>query len=158
MQAGRLRSQALLKIMKKISITFLMGFALAITAIAQSTKAAHTPDKGSAERKAILDVLRDSYKKDSGQTVTYQVHYIKVHNGWAWVDTTPLDDKNKPVAEGGPQLLHFENDKWTIIDLSKVPEDPNDPLGIEDASPGFIKNLRKLYPQVPLDIFPKHGK
>jgi len=152
--------------MKKQSITitilFLLlaglAFAVAPIMVAQEKDTVHSPEKGSAERKAILDVLRDDYKKGTGQTVTYQVHYIKVHNGWAWVDTTPLDDKNKPVAEGGPDLLHFENGKWTIIDLSKVPEDPNDPLGIEDASPGFIKNLRKLYPQVPLDIFPKHGK
>ncbi len=150
--------------MKSILTTFLsvlmivLGLVLAATASAQIKDTAHSPEKGSLERKAILDVLRDSYKKDTGQTVTYQVHYIKVHHGWAWVDTTPLDDKNKPVAEGGPQLLHFENDKWAIIDLSKVAEDPDDPMGIEDASPGFIKNLRKLYPQVPLDIFPKHGK
>ena len=40
------------------------------------------------------------------------------------------------------------------FDLSKIPEDPKNPLGAEEASPGFIKNLRKVYPDIPLDLFP----
>ena len=109
----------------------------------------HSPQKGSPERQAILDALR------GGEDITFQVHYIKVHNGWAWVDTTPLDKQGNPTAEGGPNLLHFVSGKWKVMDLSKVPEDKNDPLGPEDASPGFIRNLRKTFPGVPIDIFPK---
>jgi len=109
----------------------------------------HTPAKGSAERQAILDALRGS------EQVTFQVHSLKVHNGWAWVDTTPLDKQGKATAEGGPNLLHFENGKWTVLDLSKVPEDPNAPLGPEDPSPTYIKNVRKTFPGIPVDILPK---
>src|SRR5690348_1633634 len=94
--------------------------ALAAAAYSQND-AAHIPAAKSAERQAILDALR------GGENVVYQVHFIKVHNGWAWVDTTPLDATTKqPTAEGGPNLLHMINGKWTVMDLSKVPEDRND--------------------------------
>ena len=111
-----------------------------------------TPAKGSDERQAIMDALRGN------QQVVFQVNYLKVHNGWSWVDTTPLDKGGRATAEGGPNLLHFENGKWKVMDLSKVPEDPNDPLGPEDASPTFVKNVMKTFPGVPRDIFPKATK
>jgi hypothetical protein len=41
------------------------------------------------------------------------------------------------------------------MDLSKVPEDPNDPMGAEDASATFVKNLRRVFKGCPADIFPK---
>ena len=147
--------------MRKITFSFLaifIGLWLSALAHGQAKDLAHTPAKGSPERQAIMDALRKNFKADTGAQVIFQVHYLKVHNGWAWVDVTPLDDKGKAVAEGGPSLLHYEQAKWTVIDLSTVPEDPDDPLGDQDASPGFIKNLRQKYPAVPTDIFPKHRK
>ena len=65
-----------------------------------------------------------------------------------------MDLHGKSVAEGMPHLLHLEHGVWKDLDLDKVAEDPKDPLGREDASPGWVKNLRKIYPTVPLDIFP----
>jgi len=109
----------------------------------------HTPEMGSAERQAIMDALRGN------EDVRFQVHHLKVHNGWCWVDTTPLDKDGHPTAEGGPNLMHFENGKWKVMDLSKVPEDPDDPLGVEDASPTYVRNVMKTFPGVPKDIFPK---
>lgn len=95
----------------------------------------------------------DSLRGD--QDVLFQVNYLKVHNGWCWADTTPLDKKGRATAEGGPNLLHFENGRWKVLDLSRVPDDPNDPLGAEDASPLYVKNVMKTFPGVPRDIFPK---
>src|SRR5262249_22559935 len=121
---------------------------------AQKSKPAgpHIPAAQSAERQAILDALRGD------QEIKFKVHYIKVHDGWCWVDTTPLDKNGKATAEGGPNLLHLENGKWKVLDLATVPEDPKDPLGAEDASPGFVKNVMKTFPGVPRDIFPKPSK
>ena len=114
------------------------------------TDAVHSPAAKSPERQAILDGLRGT------ENVLYQVNFIKVHNGWAWVDTTPLDPKTKQAtAEGGPNLLHLVNGKWTVMDLSKVPEDKSDPMGAEDASPTYVRNVRKTFPGCPADIFPK---
>ncbi|MEP6925011.1 MAG: hypothetical protein ABI954_11150 [Pyrinomonadaceae bacterium] len=113
----------------------------------------HTPAKGSAERAAILESLRGN------QPVIFSVNYLRVHHGWAWVDFTPLDaETKKPTAEGSPSLLHLENGKWRVMDLSKVPEDPDDPLGAEDASAVFVKNLRQTFAGVPADIFPAPSK
>src|SRR6185295_11380438 len=56
----------------------------------------HTPEMGSSERQAIMDALRGN------EDVRFQVHHLKVHNGWAWVDTTPLDKNGHATAEGGP--------------------------------------------------------
>ena len=101
-----------------------------------------------------MDALRGG-----DQQTQFQVHYIKVHiKGWCWVDTTPLDSKGRATAEGGPDLLHLENGRWKVMDLSKVPEDPNDPLGPEDASPTYIRNVMKTFPGMPRDILPKPTK
>ena len=114
------------------------------------TDVVHSPPANSPERKAILDALRGS------ENVIFTVNFIRVHNGWAWVDTTPLDPKTRqPTAEGGPNLFHRVNGKWTVMDLSRVPEDKDDPLAIEDASPTFVRNLRRVYKGCPADIFPK---
>jgi hypothetical protein len=115
----------------------------------------HTPAKGTPERQAIMDAVREDYKKNNGVQVTFLVNYLKIHNGWCWTDLTPLGADSKPVAEGGTMLLHYEQDRWNLIDLSKVADDPDDPMASQDASPGFIRNLRKIYPDVPTDIFPR---
>ena len=147
----------------RVSIGFLAAASLLLalsSALAQSaakSDLAHAPAAGTAERKAIVDALREDQKQAfQGQKVVYKVHYLKVHKGWAWIDVTPMNEKGEALAEGGPNLLHLdESGQWKVVDLSKVPEDPKDPLGVEDASPGFIRNLRKIYPDVPTDIFHK---
>src|SRR5215471_18768188 len=124
----------------RLALMFLLVSLSVTAASAQKTEpAAHIPAKGSAERQAILDGLRGD------QQIQFQVHFIKVHNGWAWVDTTPLDKNGRATAEGGPNLLHLEDGKWKVKDLSTVPEDPKDPLGAEDASPTFVKNVMKTF-------------
>lgn len=109
---------------------------------------AHTPAAGSPERKAIMDALRGD------QTVVFKVYYLKVHGDWAWADVTPLDSKGKAVAEGGASLLHNQNGAWKVMDLSVIPEDPDNPMGPDDPDPKFIKAVQKAFPGVPADIFP----
>lgn len=115
---------------------------------AQTKDTLHTPKKGGAERQAILDALRGAASEK------FQVNYLKVHNGWAWIDATPLDARGRAIAEGGPNLLHLENGTWTAKDLSTVPFDPDNPMGAEDVSRVYLANLRKTFPGVPLDICP----
>jgi len=136
-------------VITRLAILVLLTISFTNSAIAQKFDVVHSPAKGSAERQAILDALRGD------QEITFQVHYLKVHNGWCWIDTTPLDKKGQATAEGGPNLLHLEDSKWKVMDLSKVPDDPKDPLGAEDASLGYVKNVIKTFPGVPRDIFPK---
>jgi hypothetical protein len=132
-----------------ILITTLLLSSISLLGQTANENKPHMTGQGTPERKAILDALR------SDPQASFKVHYIKVHNGWCWVDTTPLDKQGNATAEGGPNLLHLEEGKWKVLDLSKVPEDPNDPLGAEDASAGFVRNMIKTFPGVPRDIFPK---
>jgi hypothetical protein len=48
----------------------------------------HTPPKGSFERQALMDALRDAYKTSRNRegklnrgNITFHVYYLKVHNG-----------------------------------------------------------------------------
>ena len=64
----------------------LLTIAFAITASAQS---AYTPDKGSPERKAILDALRVPVERDLKQKVVFVADNFKVQGAWAFVSGTP---------------------------------------------------------------------
>ena len=144
-----------------ITIGILSGFVIPSVTRAQDTtptSGVHTPVKGSPERKAIMDALREGDKHNFDKPVIYKVNYLKVRNGWAWTDVTPLDEKGNALAEGEQALLHYENGRWVSKDLSKVAEDPNDPLGPEDPSPRYIRNVLKVYPEAPPDIFPKRPR
>ena len=124
----------------------------------QVTDQLHTPAKGSPERAAILDVLREEYKSGQGIHVTFQVNHLKVHNGWAWVTCTPLDDSGKAIGEPWPSLLHHEKGKWVIKDLIAIAEALNDPVGPMEPSRKYLSEVQKKYPGVPADIFPKARK
>lgn len=132
-----------------------LGVASARAVSAQDKDVLHTPAKGSAERQAIMDAVRDDYEKNGGGRVIFTVDYLKVHRGWAWVDSTPLDKNGRPVAEGGTSLLHYEDGKWRVMDLSKVPEDPDNPMGAMSPTPRYTRNLLRTFPGVPADIIPK---
>ncbi|PWT96281.1 MAG: hypothetical protein C5B55_00190 [Blastocatellia bacterium] len=136
----------------RLAVFLFVVLSAALVALGQDSKdtGPYTPSKSSPERQAILDALRGG-----DQQTIFQVHHMKVHHGWCWVDVTPMDKKGHATAEGGPNLLHLENGTWKVMDLSKVPEDPKDPLGPEDASPTYVKNVMKTFPGVPRDIFPK---
>lgn len=113
---------------------------------------AHIPLAGSPERKDIMDGLRGDQK------VVFKVHYLKVHGDWAFVDVTPLDDKGKPVAEGGASLMHKQNGEWKVMDLSVLPEDSDNPMGADDPTPKFVKTVQKAFPGTPSDIFPVRAR
>jgi hypothetical protein len=137
------------------SAALIFSFAQYSRVKCQVTDQLHTPAKGSPERTAILDVLREEYKSGQGIHVIFQVNHLKVHDGWAWVTCTPLDDSGKPVGELWPSLLHYEKDKWVIKDLVAIAEALNDPVGPMEPSRKYLNEVQKKYPGVPADIFPK---
>lgn len=123
-----------------------------------TTDQLRTPAKGSPERKAILDAVREEYKEGEDHPTEFQVNYLKVHQGWAWIDVTPLNESGKPVADPAPLLFYNDNGKWVAKDLNDVPMEGDDHDGPHDPSPKYIKALQKKYPGVPSDIIPKKGK
>lgn len=114
----------------------------------------HTPGEGTAERKAILQALHEEYTTGSGSQAEFQVNYLKVHNGWAWINVVPLDKSGEVEGEDWPSLLQKEKGKWVIIDLIVIAQDVDDPIGPMDPSADFLKEIQKRYPGVPGDIFP----
>jgi len=140
------------------SVVLIFGSAQLSNIQSQVADQVHTPAKGSAERTAILDVLREEYKSGQGIKVTFQVNHLKVHNGWAWATCTPLDESGKIIGEQWPSLLHNEDGKWVIKDLIAVGEALDDPVGPMEPSQKYLKEVQKKYPGVPADIFPKARK
>lgn len=140
------------------SLALVFGCAQHSVVRSQATDQLRTPAKGSAERNAILDVLRAEYKSGQGINVKFQVNHLKVHNGWAWATCTPLDESGKVIGEQWPSLLHYEDDKWAIKDLIAIAEALNDPVGPLEPSRKYLNEVQKKYPGVPADIFPKARK
>jgi hypothetical protein len=53
---------------------------------------AHTPEKGSAERKAILDALRVPVEKDLKQKIVFNVENFNVSGNWAFLSGDPQNE------------------------------------------------------------------
>jgi hypothetical protein len=71
---------------KRLFLLALAATALATSITAQSM---HTPEKGSAERKVILDALRIPVEKDLKQKVVFVADNFNVYGNWAFVGGTP---------------------------------------------------------------------
>ena len=140
-----------------MSLVMTCGFAVRAAVRTKADDQLHTPAKDSAERKAILDAVHEEYKEGADHPAKFLVNYLKVHNGWAWINVTPLDASGKPVADPAPLLFHNENDKWVSKDLNDVPTDPDVHVGPLEPSAKYIKALQQKYSGVPTDIIPgKH--
>ncbi len=116
---------------------------------------AHTPAAGSAERDGIMKALHAEYTTGSGSAVKFEVKYFEVHNGWAWINVVPLNPKGEIEGEEWPSLLQEKDGKWIIIDLIAIAEELDDPVGPMEPNAKFLAAVKKHYPDVPSDIFPK---
>ncbi|MDQ3818094.1 MAG: hypothetical protein M3362_10415 [Acidobacteriota bacterium] len=120
----------------------------------------HTPPKGSPERQAIMDAMREDFNDRSSPTyqphkgqITFVVNYLKVHNGWAWVYATPQSsDPRDSFGENNGVLLHRENGKWRLMALPPMVEDPNDPENLDYPTPKDVQRIKQKYPSMPTDI------
>jgi hypothetical protein len=149
------------RIIRSVSL-MLLGSALLILGFSQSafgqsspSDQLRTPVEGSPERTAILDAVRDEYKEGDDHPAQFKVNYLKVHQGWAWINVTPLDAVGNQIAEEAPLLFQMDNEKWVSRDLNEVGVEGDEHEGPHDPSPKYIKALQKKYPGMPLDIIPK---
>src|SRR4026209_2776621 len=103
----------------KSLIFLLLGAALLVMSFSNPALAGpqadevRTPAEGTAERQAILAAGADLYKEREDPPAKFKVNYLKVHNGWAWIDVTPLSARGTPVGEPAPLLFNNKNGKWT---------------------------------------------
>jgi hypothetical protein len=112
-----------------LSLSVLFTALTSLTAVAQT--AAYTPEKGSAERKAISDALRVPVEKKLKQSVVFKIDHLKVKDGWAFMLGTPrktdggqIDYSQTIYAEAKREgmfddnimaLLHKVKGRWRVV-------------------------------------------
>jgi hypothetical protein len=72
--------------LKKIAASIVISICLSAAAAAQS---AHTPEKGSAERAAILNALRVPVEKALKQKIVFAANDFRVMGNWAFLSGEP---------------------------------------------------------------------
>ncbi|NTW53439.1 MAG: hypothetical protein HGB15_01470 [Chlorobaculum sp.] len=111
----------------------------------------HTPQPGSAERRAILDAMRCKIKKLHGLDVIFVVETMKVSGGWAWVHTMPRSKDGNASYEDFYALLHTLKGEWKIAEIPCT--EPDNPDCID--SPGYFRKLVRRFPGLPASILPE---
>ncbi len=103
----------------------------AIFALTISAQSVYTPEKGSAERKAILDVLRVPVERELKQKIVFAADSFKVQGTWAFSGGTPQNaNGGEPNYRGTPYwqakedgvfdnnffaLLRKTSGKWRVV-------------------------------------------
>jgi hypothetical protein len=129
--------------MRKLLLVFLMMFLTAIaaqSALAQSQP--HTPEKGTPERKAILDAVR-KYRKAPQEV--YTPNGFNVLKGWAYVSARDPSDPEVDT-EAFEYILRRTGNSWKVADEISHVE------GSDWARD--VKRIRKKFPSLPVSIFP----
>lgn len=105
-----------------------IGLPLAATALGQGV---YTPEKGSVERKAILDTLRRPVERELKQKIVFAAENFNVSGTWAFVSGDPQSpDGGQPDYRGTPYqeakdadmfdnnffaLLKKTGGKWKVV-------------------------------------------
>src|SRR6267154_5748124 len=113
-----------------------------------SVNTAHTPPECSSERNAILQAVLHALARQGRKNLVLVVPYLKVHNGWAWIQVNPQSANGKQHYESQSGLLQEKaTNKWTLLEWMPAEE------GTDYTK--YFKNLKAKYPAAPPDIFPQ---
>lgn len=130
---------------KKINSTALISILLFTNCSTALGSDIYSPQKGSSERKTIMDALRVRYN----QPVVFQVHYLKVSDGWAWTRVTATVN-GKPSFESEAALIHKESGKWKVVgSVDQSGECAIEPKCLRAE----YKEIKKKFPAAPAGIF-----
>jgi len=92
---------------KKIFLSLAIVLCLTGAAFAQKV---YTPEKGSAERTAILDALRVPVEKELKQKISFNIDDFKVQGAWAFLGGVPqTPDGNEPNYKKTPYRQQVED-------------------------------------------------
>jgi hypothetical protein len=75
------------------------------------------------------------------------VPYLKVYNGWAWIQVNPQSADGTQHYESQSGLLQQQTNKWRLLEWMPAEE------GTDYTK--YFKNLKAKYPSAPPDIFPQ---
>ncbi|MEP3275854.1 MAG: hypothetical protein ABJN26_07105 [Stappiaceae bacterium] len=130
----------------RTGILFIFFLAIASGLSAAAAQQLYTPQKGSAERKAILNTLRPALEARLGKPVEFAVSFMNASRGWVFLGVSPQrpgGGKIRPadtVFAGQLEymdglntlaLLRFDYGRWNLIDHAIGPTDAfwqGDPL------------------------------
>jgi hypothetical protein len=132
--------------MKNYLGTAILAASLFLSACA-SVNTAHTPPDGSTERNAILQATQRALARQGRKNLVLIVPYLKVHNGWAWIQVNPQSADGRQHYESQSGLLQQTTKGWTLLEWMPAEE------GTDYTT--YFKNLKAKYPSAPPDIFPQ---
>lgn len=96
--------------LKKSLFSLFVIFALSAISLAQKV---YTPEKGSAERTAILAALRVPVEKELKQKIQFSVQEFKSNGTWAFLSGDPQDmNGGKPNYKGTPYQEAIDSDMF----------------------------------------------
>ena len=110
-------------------LLFGLTLSLSIMAPFVAAQAIYSPEKGSPERKAILDVLRVPVERDLKQKIVFVADNFKVQGNWAFVSGEPTTPSGgRPNLKGTAWeeaedlfddnffgLLQKRSGKWRVV-------------------------------------------
>jgi uncharacterized protein YceK len=111
-----------------------------------SVNTAHTPPEGSPERDAIIQATKHALARQGRKNLVLVVPYLKVHNGWAWIQVNPQSANGTQHYESQSGLLQQTTKGWTLLEWMPAEE------GTDYKK--YFNNLKAQYPSAPADIFP----
>ena len=131
----------------KNHVTIVLLVASLLLVSCASVNTAHTPPDNSAERNAILQAVHHSLARQGRKNLVLVVSYLKVHNGWAWIQVNPQSANGSQHYESQSGLLQETTNKWTLLEWMPAEE------GTDYAK--YFQKLKAKYPSAPPDIFPQ---
>jgi hypothetical protein len=134
---------------------FLLHLILSFISISLYSQNTYTPDKGTPERKEILDIFREDFGEEKKQ-ILFKVEHFKINGEWACAQVTPLKN-NMAYAEPRWDLFNKINGQWKKVewwtDVEIIDDFELIDLPIQN---GRIANIIvKKYPKCSMDIFRK---
>jgi hypothetical protein len=116
---------------------------LAVLLLAVATNASaqrpHTPPRGSPERQALIDALRETVRRELGKPAIFEVRELRVLGDWAFADVSPRDPDGSPldytgtpmeeawregfVDDGMYALLRRRDGRWRVVRHAIGPTD-----------------------------------
>ena len=131
----------------KNHVTIVLLVASLILGSCASVNTAHTPPDGSAERNGILQAVHHALARQGRKNLVLDVPYLKVHNGWAWIQVNPKSADGRQHYESQSGLLQQTGSKWTLLEWMPAEE------GTDYTK--YFQKLKTKYPSAPPDIFPQ---
>jgi hypothetical protein len=111
----------------------------------------HTPPRGSAERREILDALRTEMRRFDPRPVVFVVRVLRVHGGWAWLEAQPQSPDGRNRYEGETALLRRSAGRWSVAE--RMPAYGEREGSAEESDCGYVRAVRRRFPGAPADIF-----